>query len=467
MNNGIKFGTDGWRATSSTGLNEGNIKICAQSFSDYINDNYSDFKEILVGYDTRKDSYKFAEITCQVIKSNNINVKLTDRPTPTPICSHNVKNSAKIGAVIITASHNSKEWNGFKIRSSNGVSFNDFQIAEIEKKVNFYSNNKMKIKHEKQNIEKINIIDSYIKSLKKIVDIESINKSGINIVADYMHGAVSGILEKILDNNKNFYIRKDLDSNFPGMIQPEPIESNLKDLKSKIIKEDFSVGFAFDGDGDRLGVIDENGNFQSSSEVFSILASHVLENKSSIKSIATTVSMTSNIEEICKKFNSKVTRTKVGFKHLAPFLEQKKVSFAGEESGGYSMVDHVSDKDGIYSSLLYLEYLVKLQKKPSELILNIYKSLPTKVFERIDKKFSSKDRKTIELKIENIKNYLDSKYKIIDQNHIDGKKFYLNNSSWILLRLSGTEPVFRIYIESSSKIIMNEIKNEIFKYFKN
>ena len=177
--------------------------------------------------------------------------------------------------------------------------------------------------------------------------------------------------------------------------------------------------------------------------------------------------MTSNIEEICKKFNSKVTRTKVGFKHLAPFLEQKKVSFAGEESGGYSMVDHVSDKDGIYSSLLYLEYLVKLQKKPSELILNIYKSLPTKVFERIDKKFSSKDRKTIELKIENIKNYLDSKYKIIDQNHIDGKKFYLNNSSWILLRLSGTEPVFRIYIESSSKIIMNEIKNEIFKYFKN
>lgn len=467
MSNEIKFGTDGWRATPKTGLNEDNIKICAQSFSDYINNNFSGSKEVLVGYDTRKDSYKFAEIASQVIKSNSIDVKLTDNPTPTPIISHNVKYGKKVGAVIITASHNSKEWNGFKVRSSNGLSFNDKELTEIEKNVQFYTDNKTKIKHKKQIIKKINITDQYINSLKNIVDIESINNSDINIATDYMHGAVSGILEKILINNKNVFIRSDLNSNFPGMIQPEPIEANLDELKKKVIKEDVDIGLAFDGDGDRLGIIDENGRFQYASEVFSILVSHVLENKSSIKSIATTVSMTSNIEKICKKFNANITRTKVGFKHLAPLLEKKDVSLAGEESGGYSIINHVSDKDGILSALLYLEYLAKTNNKPSEAVSNIYKSLPKTIFERIDKKFSENNRNKIHCKIENLDTFIEKNYQITNKDFTDGKKFYLDNNSWILIRLSGTEPVFRIYIESPNKIILEEIKNQILEYFNN
>jgi phosphomannomutase len=251
------------------------------------------------------------------------------------------------------------------------------------------------------------------------------------------------------------------------MEQPEPIEGNLKNLIEEVKNNNSDIGFAFDGDGDRLGVIDENGNFQSASEVFLILSSHVLENKSSIKSIATTVSMTSNINEICKTYNSKALITKVGFKHLAPLLEEEKVSFAGEESGGYSMIKHVSDKDGILSALLYLEYLVKSKKSPSESISTIYDKFPKKQFERIDNKFSEVDRKKIQGKIKNLDTFIEKKYKITNKDFTDGKKFFIDNNSWILIRLSGTEPVFRIYIESPNKIILEEMKNQILEYFNN
>tara|TARA_Y100001970_G_scaffold202380_1_gene246360 strand:- start:450 stop:1853 length:1404 start_codon:yes stop_codon:yes gene_type:complete len=467
MSTEIKFGTDGWRATPSTGLNDENIKICAQSFSDYINNNFSNQKTVLVGYDTRKDSLRYAELASQVIKSNGIDVEITNRATPTPLCSYHVKNNSMVGAVIITASHNSKDWNGFKVRSDKGISLNELEISEIEKSVIYYSENSLKIRHKDSEIKKTDVIDSYINSIHEIVDINSINNSKLSIVSDYMHGAVTGILEKILTNKNNIFLRSEINSEFPGMEQPEPIEGNLKNLMKQVKNNNSDIGFAFDGDGDRLGVIDENGNFQSASEVFLILSSHVLENKSSIKSIATTVSMTSNINEICKKYNSQILITKVGFKHLAPLLEEEKVSFAGEESGGYSMINHVSDKDGILSALLYLEYLVKSKKSPSESISTIYDKFSKKQFERIDNKFSEVDRKKIQEKIENLDTFIEKNYQITNKDFTDGKKFFIDNNSWILIRLSGTEPVFRIYIESPNKMILEEIKNQILEYFNN
>ena len=467
MTTDIKFGTDGWRATPETGLNEENISICAQSFAKYILDHHEGDKEVLVGYDTRKNSYDFAKLTASVISANKIKVKITDTPTPTPLCSYHVKNSSMHGAVIITASHNSKEWNGFKIRSSKGLSFNDKEIYEIEKNIEYYTENKSKIKLSDSEIKSINVKNTYIDSIKKEIDIKSIKNSNIKIVVDYMHGAVSGILEEILDNEENCYLRHEYDSNFPNMEQPEPIEKNLSKLIEKVSKEKYSLGLAFDGDGDRLGVIDENGNFQTPTDIFSILAMHILGKKESIKSIATTVSMTSNIEEIGKIYKSEIIRTKVGFKYLAPLLENKKVSFAGEESGGYSIGNHLADKDGIFSALLYLENLAKSNKKPSELVDDIYSKLPKKKFERVDKNFSTEDRKSIEQKIHKLRDHLSKKFIITDENDMDGKKLFFENSSWVLTRLSGTEPVIRIYLESEEQHKLDEIKKEIIDYIDN
>jgi len=465
MKNIIKFGTDGWRATPKTGLSPENIMICAQSFSDYINLKYTDKKTILVGYDTRQDSLKYALISAKVLISNNIEVKVTLNPTATPVCSHYIKNSSIQGGVIITASHNSKEWNGFKVRSENGTGLNNYDIEKIEDKVNFYEKTNSAVKYNsKINVDFLDINNGYINSIKKIVDIEGIINSDINISADYMHGASSGLLEKILEGKKINNIRKNHDSEFPNMIQPEPIEKNLEILIKDIKNNKRSIGIAFDGDGDRLGIIDEKGNLQSAPEVFAILSNHIL-NKNKGKSIATTISMSSIIDDVCKEYKSKVIRTKVGFKYLAPLLENNQVIFAGEESGGYSLSNHVADKDGVLSALLYLECMVLNKFSPKILLDNIYQKYNKRFFKRIDIKFSLSNKAVIEDKINNMEVFFSSYSKIIKTDKSEGEKIFFDNGSWILTRLSGTEPLVRIYNEANSKVELEKINILSQKYF--
>ena len=467
MKNIIKFGTDGWRATPKTGLSPENIMICAQSFSDYINSKHSNKKSILVGYDTRKDSLKFALISAQVLMSNSIEAKITINPTATPVCSNFIKNSSIQGGIIITASHNSKEWNGFKVRSENGTGFNNSEIQKIEERVNFYKKNFSSIKYNSQiKIDSIDINEIYINSLRNIIDVENIINSNINISVDYMHGASSGLLEEILKGKEINHIRKNYDSEFPGMIQPEPIKKNLGILMKDIKNNKRSIGIAFDGDGDRLGIIDEDGILQSASEVFAILSNHILSlNKG--KDIATTISMSSIIDDVCKEYKSNVVRTKVGFKYLAPLLENNKVIFAGEESGGYSLSNHVADKDGVLSALLYLECMVLNKVSPKILLDKLYQKYNQRFFNRIDIEFLASNKIIIENKINNMEVFFSNYSKIIKVDKSDGKKIFFDNGSWILTRLSGTEPLIRIYNEANSKVELEKINNLSQKVFNN
>ena len=465
MKNTVKFGTDGWRATPSMGLNNENIMICAQSFSDYINQkNLKNQNKILIGYDTRKDSKKYAELTYKVLESNNIEAFITSRPTPTPICSFHIKNSDKIGGVIITASHNSKDWNGFKIRSGDGLSFNEKETKIIENIVDYYSNNKDKIKYKRIiKIKKLDIIKAYLEAIRNIIDFDQLKKINKTICVDYMHGSVSGILDKILPINTRF-LRGNLDHTFPNMEQPEPILKNLTPLVNDIKDNNVSVGIAFDGDGDRLGVVDENGKFQNATDVFAILSNHVLKKYKSSENIGTTVTMPTIIEEVAKKNKSKIFRTPVGFKNLAPLLEESKVIFAGEESGGYSIKNHVSDKDGILSALLYLECLATNNCKPSDLLKNIQKEFGMKSYQRIDLKFNEKDRNKVLLNLSNLHKDFSDNNSLIEVDKTDGIKFFLTNDEWFLIRESGTEPLLRIYLESPSEEQINRLKNKVLSF---
>ena len=465
MKHKVKFGTDGWRATPSMGLNDVNIMICAQSFSDYINQkNTKDQKKILIGYDTRKNSKKYAELTCRVLESNNIEAFITSRPTPTPICSFHIKHSDKIGGIIITASHNSKDWNGFKIRSGDGLSFNEKETKKIEKIVDYYSDNNDKIKHKRIiKIKKLNIIEAYLEAIKNMIDFDQLKKTNKTICVDYMHGSVSGILEKVLPTNTRF-LRESFDHSFPNMEQPEPILKNLTPLVNGIKDNKFSVGIAFDGDGDRLGVVDEKGKFQNATDVFAILSNHVLKKYKSSESIGTTVTMPTTIEEVAKKNKSKIFRTPVGFKNLAPLLEESKVIFAGEESGGYSIKNHVSDKDGILSALLYLECLAINNCKPSDLLKNIQKEFGVKSYQRIDLKFNEKDRKKVLLKLSDLHKNFSTNNSLLEVDKTDGIKFFLTNDEWVLIRESGTEPLLRIYIESNSEEQINRLKKKVLSF---
>ena len=457
MKNKVKFGTDGWRATPSMGLNDVNIMICAQSFSDYINQkNLNKQKKILIGYDTRKNSKKYAELTYQVLESNNIEAFITSRPTPTPICSFHIKHSDKIAGIIITASHNSKDWNGFKIRSGDGLSFNEKETKKIEKIVDYYSDNNDKIQCKRiTKIKKLNIIESYIEAIKNIIDFDHLKKMNKKICVDYMHGSVSGILEKVLPTNTRF-LRERLDHSFPNMEQPEPILKNLIPLVNDIKDNKSTVGIAFDGDGDRLGVVDENGKFQNATDVFAILSNHILKKYKSSESIGTTVTMPTTIEEVAKRNKSKIFRTPVGFKNLAPLLEESKVIFAGEESGGYSIK--------ILSALLYLECLAINNCNPSDLLKNIQKEFGVKSYQRVDLKFNEKDREKILLKLSDLHKNFSSNNSLIKVDKTDGIKFFLTHDEWVLIRESGTEPLLRIYIESNSEEQINRLKNKVLSF---
>ena len=454
MNFQIKFGTDGWRATPETGLNSENITICAQSFADYINSNYSGKKSIIIGYDTRVDSKKYAELSAKVIQSNGIESVLSETAIPTPIISHHIKNSNKIGGIIITASHNAKNWNGFKIRSENGMSFGNKEIIEVEKRVRYYEKNISDIKlDEKKNIKTENILNSYIEDLNKVVDLNLIKSSNIKISVDYMHGAVSGVLEKILSKD-NIFLRSEFDPKFPGMVQPEPIGKNLKLLSQTINDNKCLLGIAFDGDGDRLGILDEEGNSQSASDVFALLSDYLLSKNTNNQSIGTTVTMSSVLEDICKNYDSKVIRTKVGFKYLAPLLENNEVFFAGEESGGYSLRGHLYDKDGILSSLLYLEYLITSKSTPKILLQTLYEKYKKRFFERLDIEFEQNKREEIKDNISLLEKYL-PKYKEITK-HIFTQKMHLITKGDSLYSISR---LYNVSIKSLMKL--NNLKSDL------
>ena len=258
-----------------------------------------------------------------------------------------------------------------------------------------------------------------------------------------MHGAVSGVLEKILSKD-NIFLRSEFDPKFPGMVQPEPIGKNLKLLSQTINDNKCLLGIAFDGDGDRLGILDEEGNSQSASDVFALLSDYLLSKNANNQSIGTTVTMSSVLEDICKNYDSKLIRTKVGFKYLAPLLENNEVFFAGEESGGYSLRGHLYDKDGILSSLLYLECLITSKSTPKILLQTLYEKYKKRFFERLDIEFEQNKREEIKDNISLLEKYLPKYKEITKSDSTDGKKIFFEDGSWILVRLSGTEPMYRV-----------------------
>ena len=284
-----------------------------------------------------------------------------------------------------------------------------------------------------------------------------------------MNGTSKSILEKIIGEGecKIIEINNNNDSSFPGIKQPEPIEENLSGLKLKVKELNADVGFAFDADSDRVGIIDNKSNYIEAPYAFCIIADHVLGNRKIIKNISTTVSMTSMIDVITKKYDVRCFRTKVGFKYVAPNMEENDSIIGGEESGGYSYSEHLLERDGIISSLLIIEKLIESQIKSSNLMPVLIKNYGKFFYKRSDIKL---DNNLLE-KFSNFISNFDSK-KIIGKNikfidKKDGIKINFEENKWILIRLSGTEPLARIYAESYDEKSVNNLISDFIESFKN
>ena len=468
----IKFGTDGWRAIIGEEYTFQNVRICAQGVANYLKSNGYESSGLIIGYDTRFKSAEFAASAAEVIAGNNIPVILCDRPAPTPVVSYNLVQHECAAGIVITASHNPSNWNGFKFKPGYGGSASPDIVTKLEEFISIVETSgeiqSIPIEDGLKTglIEKINPDPSYMNHIAGMVNIKSIREAGLNVVIDSMHGAGATYISRLIEGGttKIFEIRSEINTSFPDMTQPEPIESNLIPLKDKIIEVNGDVGLATDGDADRLGIMDENGQYITTLHAFALICNHILTDLNMTGPIVKSITMTSMIDKLGELHKIPVITTPVGFKYLGPMMIEENAMAAGEESGGYAFQGHIPERDGILSGLMILNMMAKTSKNPSELIDDLEEIVGPHFYLRIDTEFDSQNKMKIIEKVSSMKPKHIAGIPVIKIDDQDGFKFILENNNWGLIRFSGTEPLMRIYAEGIDENIVSEILSECQSY---
>jgi alpha-D-glucose phosphate-specific phosphoglucomutase len=458
----IKFGTDGWRSVIAEDYTFDNVKRCTQGFASYLLENGEKGKGVVIGYDKRFHSENFSKTAASVMAANGFKVYLTDQATPTPVISYAVTIKKAAAAINITASHNPPMDNGFKVRDQFGGAIAPEGLNRIEALIPDTISDVKSISFEealKENkIVLFNPDEEYITHLHDLVDIQGIKDAGLNVVYDPMWGNGAGWFSKILAGGKTQIteIHNHRNPIFPEMLRPEPIPPNIDKGLEKTIAEKADVLIINDGDADRLGIGDENGTFINQLQVYALMAYYLLEVKKERGPIVKTLSTTSMLNKLGKIYDVPVYETGVGFKYVAPKMLETNALIGGEESGGYAFRGNVPERDGILAGLYILDLIVKTGKKPSELLNLLFSIVGAHYYDRIDTKFQG-DRDEKKQKILNANPDTIGGLKVTGLNATDGFKFSLEDGGWLLIRFSGTEPVLRVYCETTHKNCVQDI----------
>ena len=433
------------------------MRVCAQAVADYLKQTGLANQGLIIGYDTRFASEDFASAAAEVAAGNGIKVYLCPKATPTPMISFGTIAQKAGGAIIITASHNPAIWNGFKYKSEDGSSAADEVTAEIEKNISRILNTK-KIERkplaeaiEQRLVEYLDLAPIYLQHIAKLVDLDGLRQARLKVAVDSMYGAGAGYLKALLSGGAIEVVEINGERNplFPG-IRPEPIAANLVKLSAIVREQGADVGLATDGDADRLGIVDEKGIFLTTLQVFALLCLYLLEVRGERGTIVKTITTTSMLYRLGEIFGVPVRETPVGFKYVAPIMMTENVLIGGEESGGFGFRSHAPERDGILAALYFLDLMDKTGKTPSQLIDYLYNKVGPHYFDRLDIKFPEPERQAI---IERIKKNLPSDIggvKVEKFDTTDGFRFILADTTWLLIRFSGTEPLLRVYAESST-----------------
>lgn len=454
----IRFGTDGWRGVIADDFTFANLSICAQGTANYLKETGQSSRGIVIGYDTRFGSESFAKTAARIFVANGIPTLLCDRVASTPAISYNLVSHDAAAGCVITASHNPPEWNGFKYKPDYGGSASSDIITELEKQISkvsvIHEDSKLPLDHALSSglLEYFNPVPLYLSHIASQIDIKAIRNSGLNIIVDSMFGSGAGYFKGLLEGGSTTIVEINDQKNpsFPGMIQPEPIEPNLRNLITKVTDNQADIGLATDGDGDRLGVVDNKGNFISTITVFALLCFHQLEILGRTGPLVKSITMTSMIDRLGEEYNVPVFTTPVGFKYLGPTMIRENALAAGEESGGYAFRGSIPERDGILSGMLILELMVKTGKSLSELIDSLRVKTGPYYFNRCDLSFEPEQRESISERVQ-ISNPTSLAGRLVTNiDYRDGLKFLLDDGYWLLIRFSGTEPLLRIYAEGAS-----------------
>jgi len=461
----IKFGTDGWRAIIADDFTFANVRAVAQSVALYLKEAGLTQRGLVVGYDTRFASEDFAAAVAEVIASNGIRVYLCDRPAPTPVIGFAILKRKAGGSAVITASHNPSQWSGFKFRPEYGGSAPPEVLAQIEahipKAVASGAVEGLPLAEAKARglVETFDPRPAYRQQIAKLLDLDFLRAAGLRVAVDSMHGAAASYIREQLSGGKTqvWEIRAARNPSFPGMHNPEPIARNLAPLIQAVRRHKADVGLATDGDGDRLGVIDERGQFLNQHQVFALLAYYLLEVRGQRGPLVKSLTTTRMIQSLGKLYNVPVFETPVGFKFLGPKMIDEDAIVAGEESGGYAFRGHLPERDGVVSGLYFLDLMARRGRRPSELLAELYDKVGPHFYDRIDIALALEQVPAMRERLAKARPDRIAGLAVTSTDTTDGFRFHLKDGSWLLLRFSGTEPLLRIYTEVQDEALVAKV----------
>ncbi|MCX5711646.1 MAG: phosphoglucomutase/phosphomannomutase family protein [Candidatus Omnitrophica bacterium] len=442
-NNEIQFGTDGWRGVISDNFTFKNVRRVAQAIADYYNAK-SKLPKIAVGYDTRFLSKEYAQAVANVFSANNIDVLLADNATPTPMLSFKVKNHSQAAGVMITASHNPAEYNGIKIKTHTGGAAGVEITKEIERMANAITDVKLE---PKAKISKVDFSKEYVYFLRSYVDFKKFKNVKFKVLVDSMHGSGGTFIARVLRGSsiELEFTRADINPSFGGL-RPEPVAENLEATMQKMKKEKFDICLVLDGDADRIACVAPGGEFISPQRILGLLALHLSRDRKMTGGLVKTIVGSNIMDNISAKLNLKLYETPVGFKYISNLMETKDILVGGEEAGGMGFKNYIPERDGSMAGLLLLEMMADRKKSFLKILDEVEKEFGKYVYLRDDLRIPN-----IKVDYEALKKVKSVCNKVVVQvKDYDGVKLMLKDSSWLMFRGSGTEPIMRVYAESRS-----------------
>lgn len=456
----IRFGTDGWRAVIADAFTFANLERVAQAYADYLLQQPDAQTEslVVVGYDRRFLSEKFAERAAEVLAGNDLRVALFDEAVPTPVVSWAVKLNGAAGGVVITASHNPGEFNGFKIKAPWGGSASPEITSAVEALLDSNAPRRRSVKGTDESSLLEESIRSYRAQLASYVDLERLRAARLKTVVDSMHGSGGRWVESFLTGGplEVETIRASRDTLFGG-VNPEPIDRNLGALKARVKETKASLGLATDGDADRLGAVNELGQTMTMHEAVPLVLLHLARERGMTGGVVRTFSQSILTKRIAEAHNLKLYDTPIGFKYIADLMLRDDILIGAEESGGIGVKGHIPERDGILNCLLLLEAVIASGKTPSEMVKAMHREFGEFYFDRRDFHCEVARGQELVTRLAAEPPTEVAGYAVGGVETLDGTKLVFEDESWLLFRQSGTEPVLRVYSEATSVAKVTEL----------
>jgi len=458
----IRFGTDGWRGVIAEDFTDSNVRRVAYAIARYVVRATDARRGVLVGYDNRFASERFARVAAETVAMTGTPVLLGEHSCPSPALSLLVRQRCAAGGIMITASHNPYRWNGIKFKASYGSSALPSIVAQIEQELSIVLRDGVPpLPPRTDLIQPLDLTTPYLETIEKLVDWDRLRSAKLRFVSDPMHGSASGLFPTLCKRNGVACdeIRGARDPLFGG-VNPEPIEPHIQALRKVVQAGKYDAGFCADGDGDRIGAVDRDGAFVTPHQIFALLLWHLAGTRELSGDVAKTFSSTKLIDKIAAKFGRAVFETPIGFKYICELMLERDILLGGEESGGIGTKLYLPERDATVIALLLAELMAWHGKSLGELVGQLHAEFGEHHYGRVDLELRPGQKERAMERYSNSKLARVMDLDVTRREDLDGIKLYLDDIGWLMLRASGTEPILRVYVETTSPAVTRQILEE-------